>query len=99
MDLLDINQPICYCEDWAVGIPLIDSQHLRLFEMIEDLRLAVVTKADPAMVTKVLKGLVDYCGDHFECEQMLMQTIDYPGYRGHYGLHQQFTDQALRWFA
>eukprot|EP00906_Rhabdomonas_costata_P028047 RCo039802 len=94
----DLNQPIVYCDDWAVGIPLIDAQHLRLFEMIEDLRLAVVTKANPAVVTKVLKGLVEYCGDHFECEQMLMQRIKYPTLGSHMAIHQRFTDQTLQWF-
>ena len=39
--------------------------------MIEDLRIAVQDGHKDASIAKVLKGLITYCGEHFECEQMV----------------------------
>eukprot|EP00906_Rhabdomonas_costata_P016841 RCo024196 len=95
---MDLTQPIQWSEEFSIGIPLIDSQHRRLVEMSEGLRLAIVEGCPRSTLLKILKDLVGYCGDHFTCEEMLMQTVGYSKLSSHVPLHRQFTDQVLRWF-
>eukprot|EP00906_Rhabdomonas_costata_P030403 RCo042963 len=94
------NCPIVWNPEWTIGIPLIDSQHMRLVELAEDLRQAIATDGpSSALVTKALKGLVGYCGEHFECEQLLQQQIGFPSLSSHCVEHRVFTENTLRWLS
>eukprot|EP01012_Entosiphon_sulcatum_P059320 TRINITY_DN836_c0_g1_i2.p1 TRINITY_DN836_c0_g1~~TRINITY_DN836_c0_g1_i2.p1 ORF type:complete len:712 (-),score=85.50 TRINITY_DN836_c0_g1_i2:367-2502(-) len=89
--------PIEWTEEYAVHIPLIDDQHRTLFDMIEQLRLAALRSDDRGEVGSVLKGLITYCVEHFDSEELVMQDIGYPVYKSHAAVHQQFTDRCIEW--
>eukprot|EP01012_Entosiphon_sulcatum_P022791 TRINITY_DN27774_c0_g1_i1.p1 TRINITY_DN27774_c0_g1~~TRINITY_DN27774_c0_g1_i1.p1 ORF type:complete len:770 (+),score=72.43 TRINITY_DN27774_c0_g1_i1:73-2382(+) len=92
-----INEVIEWSEEYSVHIPLIDTQHQHLFHMIEDLRQSILLKHDGAHISRVLKGLTNYCVEHFESEELLMQSVNYPGLSAHQAVHQEFTDNCIAW--
>lgn len=80
--------------DLLIGHPIIDSQHGRLFALIDELRVAR-DNADPLveyrLTCKALYELVDYTRVHFEEEERLMREANYPGYDGHKREHENFA--------
>ena len=48
-----------------------EKKHRKLFEMIEKLRVALVCKKSDEILTKVLRGLITYCMEHFESEELV----------------------------
>ena len=39
--------------------------------MVEDLRVAIVEGYQSMHLVKILKGILNYCLEHFECEEMV----------------------------
>jgi hemerythrin-like metal-binding protein len=67
---------IAWSEDFATHIEFVDSQHKKLFELINDLSESYhKTGPSEASVDKVLKELVAYANKHFSEEEQLM--LDY----------------------
>lgn len=77
-----------------IGHPAIDSQHARLFDLIEEMR-AAKNNADPLveyrMSCRVLSELLEYTRVHFSEEENLLQKAGYPDYEAHRQAHQNFT--------
>eukprot|EP01012_Entosiphon_sulcatum_P043233 TRINITY_DN57471_c0_g1_i1.p1 TRINITY_DN57471_c0_g1~~TRINITY_DN57471_c0_g1_i1.p1 ORF type:complete len:696 (+),score=106.66 TRINITY_DN57471_c0_g1_i1:104-2191(+) len=90
-------RPVQWTEEYSVNVPLIDEQHRVLFEMVDTLRIGVLEGHEKAAVGRVLKGLIDYCEEHFESEELVMQQIGYPELEQHAAIHQQFVDKCMRW--
>jgi len=59
--------------DWnsgiETGIALIDSQHRRLIDLINDLHEAMIAKKGKEITARVLAELADYTGYHFGVEE------------------------------
>eukprot|EP00906_Rhabdomonas_costata_P009493 RCo013424 len=86
--------PVVWSEIYLVGVPLIDTQHRKLFTLVESLRLAFVLHKADTVVMKTLKGVLSYCAEHFESEELLMQVVGYPSFASHVAQHRQFTATA-----
>jgi hemerythrin len=80
----------------SVGIAVIDSQHRRIVDYINELSVARVAK-DEAQVTQVLMGLVDYTRTHFALEEALMQQAGYPLSDSHKKVHDAFAAHVNRY--
>ena len=76
-----------------IGIGIIDSQHRRLVNLINQLDEAMEEGRSNEVVGKTLKGLVDYTHTHFDTEQELLKEHDYEDYALHCREHRIFTDQ------
>ena len=74
----------------SVGIEVIDSQHKRIIDYINDLHDAC-RERDKKKVEKVLLGLVDYTLTHFAFEEELMARAGYPLSEPHKRVHEAFT--------
>ena len=73
----------------SVGIDVIDGQHRRIVDYINELDVAHLTK-DRDKVTQVLMGLVDYTISHFAFEENLMTEGGYPLSEAHKKVHESF---------
>ena len=76
-----------------IGIGIIDSQHRRLVDLINQLDEAIEKGRGNEVVDKTLKGLIDYTHTHFQTEQDLLKEHDYEDYDLHCREHRIFTDQ------
>lgn len=82
---------IVWSPDYELGILLIDQQHRRIVDYINDLdRLAGQPDAQLG-VARVLYDLVDYTESHFSFEEALMERAGYDGLDDHHHLHRKFT--------
>ncbi|CAD5106388.1 bacteriohemerythrin [Zestomonas carbonaria] len=88
--------------DLNTGITVIDNQHKRIVEMINQLHDAQSGHGGRA-VGEVIEELVDYTQSHFAFEETLMEDAGYPLTRAHKKVHELFVrrvnDYRLRFSA
>jgi hemerythrin len=76
--------------DLAVGVPQIDGQHRELFKKLNDLLEACQQRQGKEMVGTVLGFLGRYVVEHFQAEEALMASVQYPALVTHRGHHKSF---------
>jgi hemerythrin len=81
----------------SVGVGVIDDQHRRIVDYINDLA-AANAKRDRARVAAVLSGLLDYTLSHFAFEEEMMAAAGYPLTPAHRQVHDAFVAR-IRGFA
>ena len=74
----------------SVGIDLIDNQHRRIVDYINELGTAY-HEQDREKVSEILMGLIDYTATHFTFEEDLMRRSNYPLYDSHKKVHDSFV--------
>jgi hemerythrin len=67
---------------YSVGIAVIDEQHKRIIEYINELNKATLYQ-DNQKVASVLLHLVDYTISHFSFEESLMEEANYTMLEAH----------------
>ncbi len=77
---------------FSTGIDVIDSQHRRIAEYINELTVAHHEK-DREKEAQVLMMLVKYMGSHFAFEESLMERSGYPLSNSHRDDHDTFSGQ------
>lgn len=81
---------IAWTNDLSTGIDVIDNQHKRIVDYINDLEKSI-TQQDHNLVGKVLNELVDYTLSHFAFEESLQDEAGYQFAKAHRAIHQMFT--------
>jgi hemerythrin-like metal-binding protein len=76
-----------------IGIGIVDSQHRRLVDLINQLNEAMEGGRGVAVVGETLEGLIDYTHTHFRTEEDLLKEHNYEDYDLHRREHRIFTDQ------
>lgn len=76
---------------YSLGITMIDSQHQRLFALMDDLHEAMKSGKGADVQGKVLAELVTYTRTHFAAEERLLVQHGYPDLAAHKLQHDQFT--------
>ncbi|WP_295444493.1 bacteriohemerythrin [uncultured Thiodictyon sp.] len=79
----------------SVGIDVIDSQHRRIVDYINELAVAR-NERDKEEVTQVLMNLVDYTNTHFAFEEELMKNAGYPLSDSHKKVHEAFISNIKK---
>jgi len=77
-------------EQYAVHIRLMDDQHKRLFEMIDQFYLALHERETQRAMSDLLKGLAEYSLYHFHAEERMMSLNNFPLYAAHKSAHEKF---------
>ena len=71
-------------EEYEIGIEQIDNQHKHIFFLVNDLKNdMLLNKADSADLSNIMSNLVTYCIEHFECEEDIMENMNYEGIAVH----------------
>ncbi len=70
-------------EGFKVGIEQVDAQHKHLFALVKGLKLETIDKT--------MDELLDYVVEHFSTEQDLMEQSNFPDFRTHLTLHEEFA--------
>ena len=74
---------------YKVNVDIIDEQHQRLFEIVNQLYDAVISSEANTVIGPIFDELVNFTVLHFETEEKLFLEYDYPEYELH---KQQHTD-------
>ena len=74
---------------FSVGIKEIDSQHQRLFSLVNQLITAVSNKEDTLSLSWVLEDLISYIDYHFHSEESYLRA--HPSYTHHCQEHHAFS--------
>ncbi|GIX31960.1 MAG: hypothetical protein KatS3mg124_2432 [Porticoccaceae bacterium] len=82
-----------WSDDLATGIPVVDNQHRRIVEYINELHEAIQTK-NRGQVGVVLDELVEYTLSHFGFEEELMGEAGYPFLHAHQKVHRLFEKKV-----
>jgi len=79
-----------WTDDLDTGIDVIDGQHRRIVEFINNLQEARLA-GNQAVIGEVIEGMVDYTLSHFAFEETLMEDAGYPFLRAHRKVHELFV--------
>ncbi|MCY1307527.1 Bacteriohemerythrin [compost metagenome] len=89
-------------DDLNTGVQVIDNQHKRIVEMINQVHEAQ-SPHDKGLLGGVIEELIDYTVSHFAFEETLMEDAGYPFSRAHKKVHELFikrvSDYRLRFSA
>jgi hemerythrin len=84
---------IAWTAEFATGIDIIDEQHKRIFEYLEEIDHAIKTQ-NVDEVEHVIKSLIDYAISHNAFEESLMEKAGYPMLDAHHQVHEAFKARA-----
>lgn len=82
-------------ESWNTKIAVIDQQHRKLVNIVNDLGEAMKIGKSKDVVEDVLTVLIDYTKTHFRSEERLMEQKKYDGLESHKQIHQEFVEKVL----
>lgn len=85
---------IQWSKDLDTGIHVIDNQHKRIVEYINELDV-VNSSGDSAGSNRILDELVDYTVTHFAFEEDLQENAGYPFLKAHRRVHEIFTRRVV----
>lgn len=79
-----------WSQNYKIGIPTIDAQHKRLFEIIGELQTALQEGLKSSDFERILQNLDQYKTRHFQLEEKYMVESGYPGLAKQQEAHQYF---------
>lgn len=82
-----------WTQDLESGIPVIDAQHKRIVDYINELSTACQTGNDKE-TQNVIEGLLDYTITHFQFEEDLQEKAGYPFLKAHRRIHEIFMKKV-----
>jgi hemerythrin-like metal-binding protein len=81
--------------EYLMGVTAIDEQHKQLFRMGARFRDAIAAHKGKAMLEELLDSLARYMEGHFQVEERLMTSIDYPEREQHMAQHRDLHERLL----
>ena len=85
--------PIIWESKLDTGIDVIDHQHRRIVDYINDLEIAKAM-GDKKKVTDVIEQLIDYTQSHFGFEESMMEEAGYKFLKPHKKVHELFIKRV-----
>lgn len=76
---------------YRIEVPELDSQHKKLFDLINDLMDGIEGNSREEATRVALAALLQYTGEHFAAEERVMQDAGYPGYDRQKAEHVKFV--------
>jgi len=84
-------------DSMAVEIDEIDTQHMQLVQLINDLYSALSLGKGKQQLNEIFDELFDYAKTHFFSEEKLMFVHGYNGYEEHKKEHERFVDEIKKY--
>ena len=78
---------VTWLDEYNVNVEEIDTQHIKMLELVNNLHAAVEARADKHDLESLLVDLIDFTRMHFSTEEQLMKTHDYPELAEHHKEH------------
>ena len=80
--------------NYSVGVKALDTQHMNLFEILNELHDAMRVGKGRSVTGPLLENLVKYTKEHFACEERLMEAAGYPELAKHRAAHAALTEKV-----
>ena len=87
---------IVWTTDLDTGIDIIDHQHRRIVDFINQLEAAKATN-DKAQIKEIVDACVDYTLSHFAFEESLQEEAGYQYCKPHKKVHELFTRKVAEY--
>lgn len=81
-----------WSERYSVESRLMDEQHRKLFNLINELHEAMKEGRAKTVMARVLDQLVAYTVTHFDTEERAMAAVGYPDLGAHVAEHRKLTE-------
>jgi hemerythrin-like metal-binding protein len=78
---------LTWSEDMSVGIPEVDEDHKRFFDLINMLNRSITTGKESSLIMKTLQCIIDDAVSHFAHEEKLFREWHYPEADAHAKKH------------
>jgi len=89
--ILSIEQfTIAWKKEYELGNSFVDSQHKRLFELVNNIGKSCRENEDVGSLCETLDFLLQYTLQHFSDEEALQLKHNFPEYEYHKKLHDEF---------
>ena len=86
---------IAWSEDYELGNDFVDSQHKRLFELVNNIGKTRHEGGDASALSETLDFLLQYTVQHFSDEESLQIEYNFPEYEHHKKLHKDFEAAVI----
>jgi len=83
-------------DSFSVGVRVLDDQHKRLVNTLNDLHAAMIAGRERAVSGPLLRTLVEYTHEHFAAEEELMMRTKYPRLAAHRVKHKDLTQKVMQ---
>ncbi|SEA62202.1 methyl-accepting chemotaxis protein [Desulfuromusa kysingii] len=81
-------------DEYNTGVALMDKQHRRLVDLINQLFQCMRDGGDRMVLAEVVDELVDYTVTHFRAEEDVMRKYNYPDFEAHQQIHKSFVEKV-----
>jgi len=88
-----------WSQKYSVGIAAMDKQHRELVSLLNQIHKAILSGHSDGVTWEMLDRLALYTVRHFEAEEQLMSSVDYPEYTSHCQAHRKLTDRVEHFIA
>jgi hemerythrin len=88
---------VTWTNEFSVEVNLLDQQHKKLFQLIEQLRLSMIGGPHGRNVEEVVVALGQYTEAHFFSEERLMRQSGYPDLEKHKLVHASMAGRIERY--
>ena len=82
-------------DSFATGVAKFDQQHMKLFDMVNELHDAMQKKRSKEAIGSILNRLIEYTGSHFAQEEEAFRIARYPDELQHKQHHSKLVGQVL----
>ncbi len=93
---LPIVVPLEWHSDFEIGVPEVDDDHKRILEHYKQLYLSMREGKGLGDYEAHVNFLMAYVTEHFEREERIQESSQYPGFEQHKKLHLAFTQRVAR---
>lgn len=90
---------INWSDKFSVGVKSLDSQHINLFKILNELHDSMKSGNDQSTVTPLLHKLLTYAREHFAEEEKLLQQVKYPGLGRQRAQHHAITIRVVEFLS
>jgi len=85
-----MNTKYQFTKDLETGNALIDKEHRKLIDVINELMAACAAGKGKDAVEPAAQFLLNYVDEHFKHEEDLQKWHKYPGYAAHHAFHENY---------
>ena len=87
---------VAWSDEFSLGMPEVDAQHKVLIDLINQVWISLVKKADHAQTVKIVEELEKYTLTHFTVEEIFMREIAYGQFVEHKKEHEKFIARVAQ---
>jgi hemerythrin-like metal-binding protein len=88
-----------WTEEYSVSVLRFDTEHKKLFSLINELNDAMAEGRGRYIIARVLQELGEYARWHFRGEESAMRRAGFAGLEAHIGEHRQFARKVSDFYA